>query len=335
MRDKLLDYLVGGLDSLESDQVRRALQEDPILQQQLELLKTSLQPLEACRHYEPPADLKDRTIDFVSQSIEQQQDTNSTKSRRTRWTAGGSNSSVQLAGSAPAGSKWTILDVVVASAILVTASLLFFPIVMNSRYAAQLRGCQQNLQQIGMALHDYSSTHDGFFPQGTGDAKLSVAGGYAPVLYNNQFVKRPRLFLCPTVENGEKWAGWQPPDSKVLAEAAGRELANIQRQMGGSYGYNLGYWSNGRYFPPRNLWRSFYPIMADSPSLTMSGRRSTNHGGKGLNVLFEDGHVQYMTDSQISPRKESIFYSDRGRVEPGRHRNDAVIGESSQILSER
>ena len=42
-----------------------------------------------------------------------------------------------------------------------------------------------------------------------------------------------------------------------------------------------------------------------------------------------------MTDSQISPRKDSIFYSDRGRVEPGRRRNDAVIGESSQTLSER
>ena len=335
MRDKLLDYLVGGLDSLESDQVRKALQEDPLLQQELELLQTSLQPLEACRYYEPPADLKDRTLDFVSQSIEQENASNPAGTRRSSWTAGNSNPSVQLAGSTQAGSKWTILDVVVAGAILVTASLLFFPIVMNSRYAAQLRGCQQNLQQIGMALHDYSSTHDGLFPQGTGNAKLSVAGGYAPVLYNNQFVKRPRLFLCPNVSSGEQWAGWKPPNAKIVAEAAGRELANIQRKMGGSYGYNLGYWSNGRYFPPRNLWRSFYPIMADSPTLTLAGRRSTNHGGNGLNVLFEDGHVQYMTDSQISPRRDSIFYSDRGRVEPGRHRNDAVIGESSQTLSER
>lgn len=335
MRDKLLDYLVGGLDSRESEQVRKALQEDPLLQQQLELLQTSLQPLEACRHYEPPADLKNRTLDFVAQSIEQQAGSGSTSPRRSSWTAGSRDPNVQLAGSAQAGSKWTILDVVVAGAILVTASLLFFPMVMNSRYAAQLRGCQQNLQQIGMALHDYSSTHDGLFPQATGEAKLSVAGAYAPVLYNNQFVKRPRLFLCPTVGDEDKWTGWKPPETKLVAEAAGRELSNIQRQMGGSYGYNLGYWSNGRYFPPRNLWRAFYPIMADSPSLTLAGRRSTNHGGNGLNVLFEDGHVQYMTDSQISPRKDSIFYSDRGRVEPGRRRNDAVIGESSQTLSER
>lgn len=335
MRDKLLDYLVGGLDSREADQVRKALQEDPLLQQQLELLQTSLQPLETCRHYEPPADLKDRTIDFVSQSIEQQAASGSPASRRSSWTAGGRNPSVQLADSVQAGSKWTILDVVVAGAILVTASLLFFPIVMNSRYAAQLRGCQQNLQQIGMALHDYSSTHDGLFPQATGDAKLSVAGGYAPVLYNNQFVKRPRLFLCPTVGDEDQWTGWKPPNSELLAGAAGRELANIQRQMGGSYGYNLGYWSNGRYFPPRNLWRAFYPIMAEVPSSTLSGRRRTHHGGNGLNVLFEDGHVQYMTDWQIFPREDSIFYSDRGLVEPGRRRNDAVIGESSQTLSER
>ena len=131
MRDKLLDYLVGGLDSRESDQVRKALQEDPLLQQQLELLQTSLQPLETCRHYEPPADLKDRTLDFVAQSIEQQAGSGSTAPRRSSWTAGSSSPSVQLAGSAQAGSKWTILDVVVAGAILVTASLLFFPMIMN------------------------------------------------------------------------------------------------------------------------------------------------------------------------------------------------------------
>ena len=69
MRDKLLDYLVGGLDSRESDQVRKALQEDPLLQQQLELLQTSLQPLEACRHYEPPSDLKDRYEKLASQRV--------------------------------------------------------------------------------------------------------------------------------------------------------------------------------------------------------------------------------------------------------------------------
>jgi prepilin-type processing-associated H-X9-DG protein len=335
MRDKLLDYLVGGLDSRESEQVRKALQEDPLLQQQLELLQTSLQPLEACRHYEPPADLKDRTLDFVAQSLEQQAGSGSPAQRRSNWTTGASTPSMQLAGAAQAGSKWTILDVVVAGAILMTASLLFFPLIMNSRYAAQLRGCQQNLQQLGMALHDYSSTHDGLFPQATGDSKLSVAGAYAPVLYNNQFVKRPRLFLCPTVMDEDKWIGWKPPASELVAEAAGRKLRKIQQQMGGTYGYNLGYWSNGRYFPPRNLWRAFYPIMADGPSPTRLGRRSTNHGGNGLNVLFEDGHVQYMTDSQISPRKDSIFYSDRGRVEPGRRRNDAVIGESGQDLSNR
>ena len=90
MRDKLLDYLVGGLDSLESDQVRKALQEDPLLQQELELLQTSLQPLEACRYYEPPADLKDRTLDFVSQSIEQESASNPAGTRRSSWTAGNS-----------------------------------------------------------------------------------------------------------------------------------------------------------------------------------------------------------------------------------------------------
>ena len=332
MREKLLDYLVGGLESKECDQVRKALQEDPHLQQQLELLQTSLDPLEVCQHYEPPAGLRDRTVEHVMRTVQQQENTG--PSRKSGWTVESGDPAVRLAGSA-APDKWTILDVVVAVAILMTASMMVFPLLMNSRYAAQLRGCQENLQQIGLAMHDYSSTHDGFFPHASGDHKWSVAGAYAPVLYNNEFVTRPALFLCPAVTDDGKWADWKPPTAQHMAQSTGEELAKLQNVMGGTYGYNLGYWSDGRYFPPRNLHRAFFPTMADVPSPRLAGRRSSNHGGNGQNVLFEDGHVQYLIDSEIRPRNDAIFYSDRGRVEPGRHRYDAVIGESGQTLSNR
>ena len=333
MREKLLDYLVGGLDSQECEQVRKALEENPLLEQELKLLQQSLQPLESCRHYEPPADLRQRTLDHVMESG--QPKATPAGLDRSMWHDSTRHPEAQLAGASAATSRWTILDVVVASSILVTAFLLFFPLVMNSRYAAQLRGCQQNLQQLGIALHEYSDLNEGFFPHEIGDHKGAVAGAYAPVLYNNQFVKQPRVFLCPAVPDQENWAGWTPPTPRALDEATKKELVSLQRQMGGTYGYNLGYWSKGRYFPPRNLRRSFYPIMADVPSPMLLGRRSSNHGGNGQNVLFEDGHVQYLSDSQISPRKDAIFYSDRGRVEPGRHRYDAVIGESDHQFQDR
>ena len=334
MRDKLLDYLVGGLESQEYDQVRKAIEEDPLLEQELQLLQQSLQPLESCRHYEPPADLRQRTLDHVM-AASQQQDKSFLHGLRGDWRVPSRDPAVQLAGLPDTRSKWTILDVIVAGSILVTASLLFFPLVMNSRYAAQLRGCQDNLQQIGIALHEYSDLHDGHFPQQTANEKWSVAGAYAPTLYNNQFVKNSRLFLCPSGTDQQKWAGWRPPTSRDIGNASDERLVSLQEQMGGTYGYNLGYWSEGRYFPPRNLRRSFYPIMADVPSPVLVGRRSNNHGGNGQNILFEDGHVQYTSDSQISSRQDAIFFSDRGRVEPGRHRNDAVIGESGRRLGDR
>ena len=40
MREKLLDYLVGGLDSQECEQVRKALEENPLLEQELNHLVT-------------------------------------------------------------------------------------------------------------------------------------------------------------------------------------------------------------------------------------------------------------------------------------------------------
>ena len=61
--------------------------------------------------------------------------------------------------------------------------------------------------------------------------------------------------------------------------------------MGGSYGYCIGYVDQGVYQPTRNLGRPGFAIMADAPCEDRPGRQSDNHGGRGQNVLFEDGHV--------------------------------------------
>ena len=67
--------------------------------------------------------------------------------------------------------------------------------------------------------------------------------------------------------------------------------------------------------------------MSDAPS-DAAPYRSMNHGGCGQNVLFEDGHVQYLTTCNAEGCKDHIFTNDDGLVAPGRHVNDAVIGPS-------
>ena len=95
--------------------------------------------------------------------------------------------------------------------------------------------------------------------------------------------------------------------------------------MGGSYGYNIGYVSNGRYQTTKNLRRSTFAILADAPAAA-SPYHSLNHEGRGQNVLFEDVHVQYLTTCKAHGCSDNIFVNDDGKRAPGLHRNDAVIG---------
>ena len=98
--------------------------------------------------------------------------------------------------------------------------------------------------------------------------------------------------------------------------------------MGGSYGYCLGHFRNGAYEGTRNRQRSGFAIVADAPSPDQPGHQSRNHGGRGQNVLFEDGHVVFLTCSKPNDSADDIFVNDAGLVAAGLHENDAVIGPS-------
>ena len=43
-------------------------------------------------------------------------------------------------------------------------------------------------------------------------------------------------------------------------------------------------------------------------------------------MLFEDGHVDYLKTCNADGCKDNIFLNDQGRLAPGMHRDDAVIG---------
>jgi hypothetical protein len=55
---------------------------------------------------------------------------------------------------------------------------------------------------------------------------------------------------------------------------------------------------------------------------------SLNHGRKGQNVLFEDGHVEFLQGCNAEGCPDNIFLNDRGQPTAGVHANDAVIGPS-------
>ena len=321
MRNDLIGYVLGALDVAEEDQIRQKLQYDEGAQKELELAKRSLRPLRfAASDQDPPDGLTSRTLSQVDAfSADSEQHAGSDV---VTPAVGLSSAAFEVAESER---RWVMADFVVALGVCVAAACLLFPALANSRWHSQLAGCQNNMRDAGTALIDYSSNQGGYFPQIPASGKLSVAGIYAPKLMEKGFVNDVRVFRCPAKGNT---VVLKMPQIKDIVAARGPRLVTLHRTMGGDYAYPLGFVQNGRLQGVRNQGRTHSALLADAPMENVRNVAIGTHG-RGQNVLFEDGHVEFMT-KRIRPGTESddLFFNDDGFVLAGLHDRDAVLAPS-------
>jgi hypothetical protein len=228
MREHLVGYLLGVLDDAERDQVRDHLERDPQLVRDLERIQAGLVPLEHAREsWNPPPGLADRTCDRVAQL------------RHPVMPARGRAAAAMQP--EPARSRVTAADAVVVVGVVLAASILFFPAIINSRYQARVAACQNNLRQLGVGLRLYSQDTAGCFPFVPAEGNRAVAGIYAPILIESGCLDEPRSLLCPSSRLAERPEEYQVPSLKQIDLARGEQLRRLWQIVGGSYGYCLGY----------------------------------------------------------------------------------------------
>jgi hypothetical protein len=305
MHEQLLGYLLGALEPNEQQQVEENLRGSAHWQGVLEQLRTQIEPLSwDAGHLEPPPGLAKRTCAFVAQ-------------RRL---------AVPLREFAGQSARWSMPDYLVAAAILVAASLLLVPAMGHSRTVARIAQCQNNLRQLGAALVKYSDANHGFLPYIPPQGKLATSTAFGPRLVAAGLLPDARLLFCPNSSSSRRKQVSIPSVAEV-ERAEGAELEQLQQAMGGDYRSTLGYIENNVYHGTRYLGRPYFAYLSDAPHHEGATRLSHNHNRCGQNVLFEDGHVEFLKTCRCTPKghPDDIFANARNEIAPGVSPDDAVI----------
>jgi prepilin-type N-terminal cleavage/methylation domain-containing protein len=89
---------------------------------------------------------------------------------------------LRLAGDCRSRSAFTLIELLVVIAIIAILIALLLPAVQHAREAARRSACQNNLKQLGLAMHNYHDVYGGFAPGYVSD--WATANGYVAPNFN-------------------------------------------------------------------------------------------------------------------------------------------------------
>jgi prepilin-type processing-associated H-X9-DG protein len=324
MKEQLLGYVLNTLDEETAQQVEAWLEKDPEARAQEVLLRRAVEPLGADRDDpDPPAGLAVRTIGRIAEHL---------CAPRTLPQA-----PAPVPASFSSGrSRWRRADFAVAASLFVVAGALVIAGVFHVREAWAVTACQNNLREFHPAHNCYFDKHGEYAnvrqakdkKQKPVHPENAVAGMVVPMLISTGCLDPNTSISCPG--NGDPQPC--PLSLEQLANLSAAEFAERAATLSGCYAYCLGYVDEGRnYHSPRraaDTLQATTPIMADCPPPDPTQpENSRNHGGRGQNVLFQDGHVIFLKNRFVG--KDDIYLNNKNEPAAGIGADDIVLGSSA------
>jgi prepilin-type N-terminal cleavage/methylation domain-containing protein/prepilin-type processing-associated H-X9-DG protein len=173
---------------------------------------------------------------------------------------------------------FTLIELLVVIAIIGILAGILLPVLSRARESARRTQCMSNIKQIGMGLIMYANENTEIFPSDSAYAGSAPAMRGLNLLYDT-YISNNKVFNCPsdTTVSAASNAGMS------VSTAGGTEAFTSGQS---SYGYD-------RWHTQAN--DADVAIAADRPPGTPSATASSdNHSARGQNVVYIDGHVEFV-----------------------------------------
>ena len=112
---------------------------------------------------------------------------------------------------------FTLVELLVVIAIIGVLVGLLLPAVQSAREAARRSSCTNNMKQIGLAVHSYSSAQNALPPAVLGNAGATLWAILLP--YMEQTAVYTKLNLAAPVRYEGQWSGWLDAATQAAAQA--------------------------------------------------------------------------------------------------------------------
>jgi hypothetical protein len=306
MNEHLLDYVLDRLDDSTKRQVESRLEVDEAARRHVESLRQTMALLAADEDTEPPSHLSARTIarvaEYACRQLPQAPAPRRSESASRPW--------------------WRRADVLVAASLLAMVAGIGLPMLSKLRNPAAIVECQENLRKFYFALHTYQEQHK----QLPAIDQKDVAGVIIPMLRDAGCLPEDFSVRCPGHGDGTfQTCSLTVQDIKAMTP---EQIVAHAPNLLASYAFTLGYRDENNIWHPLNRaddgGDNSVLIFADSPPPGITAGNSRNHAGRGQNVLFLDGRVQFLSVRTFAG--DDIYLNTTNCVAAGNSVRDHVLG---------